>query len=93
MSIIATKNLKKSAVVSEEEVCEYDKALSRRLKELRDERGLKRGWVAKQLGVHYNTLKNWELGRAHPGTGDILALSKIYHVKPEEFFRGLKITS
>lgn len=93
MSRIATKNLKKSSVVSEEEVREYDMALSRRLKELRDERGLKRGWVAKQLGVHYNTLKNWELGRAHPGTSDILALSRIYHVKPEEFFRGLKITS
>ncbi len=75
--------------VPEEEVREYDRALASRLKGIRDERGLKRDWVARRLGVHYNTLKNWELGKAHPGTKEIIALSKIYHVRPEEFFRGL----
>ena len=47
-----------------EQVEEYAKALGRRLRDLRDERGLKRSWVAKQLGVHYNTIKNWDLGTA-----------------------------
>jgi DNA-binding transcriptional regulator YiaG len=75
--------------VSEEEIKRYDSTFAGRMKALRDERGLKRDWVAKQLGVHYNTLKNWELGKAHPGTKEILALSKIYHVNPEEFFKGL----
>lgn len=75
--------------VREDEVLEYDNAFAERMKELRDERGLKRDWVARQLGVHYNTLKNWELGKAHPGTREILALSKIYHVDPGEFFSSL----
>lgn len=75
--------------VREDEVLEYDNAFAERMKVLRDERGLKRDWVARQLGVHYNTLKNWELGKAHPGTREILALSKIYHVDSGEFFSSL----
>jgi DNA-binding transcriptional regulator YiaG len=75
--------------VPEEEVQLYDNAFAEKMKALRDERGLKRDWVARQLGVHYNTLKNWELGKAHPGTRELLALSKTYHVDPEEFFRGI----
>jgi len=75
--------------VSEDAVQEYDMAFAGHLKQLRDERGLKRSWVTQQLGVHYNTLKNWELGKAHPGTRDLLALCKIYHVKPGDFFKGL----
>ena len=54
--------------ISEEEVRKYDSYLSQRMKSLRDDRGLKRDWVARQLGVNYNTIKNWELGKAHPGT-------------------------
>lgn len=38
-----------------EEVEAYAKALGKILRELRDERDLQRRWVAKQLGVHYNT--------------------------------------
>ena len=75
--------------VGDEEIREYDDALASKMKALRDDRGLKRNWVAKQLGVHYNTLKNWELGKAHPGTRELLALSKIYHVNPEDFFKRL----
>lgn len=75
--------------VPDEEVREYNRALAARMKSIRDERGLKRDWVAKRLGVHYNTLKNWELGKAHPGTKEIIALGKIYHVRPDEFFKGI----
>jgi len=75
--------------ISDEEVRKYDDSLASRMKNLRDERGLKRDWVARQLGVHYNTLKNWELGKAHPGTKELLALSRIYHVGPDEFFKKL----
>ena len=83
------KHPESKIAVREDEVLEYDNAFAERMKELRDERGLKRDWVARQLGVHYNTLKNWELGKAHPGTREILALSKIYHVDPGEFFSSL----
>jgi len=56
---------------------------------MREDRGLKRDWVAMKLGIHYNTLKNWELGKSHPGTREVLALCKIYHCKPGEFFKGI----
>jgi len=75
--------------ISDEEVRKYDDSLASRMKNMRDERGLKRDWVARQLGVHYNTLKNWELGKAHPGSRELLALASIYHIQPEEFFKGL----
>jgi len=75
--------------VSAKAVERYDAAFAEKMKTIRDERGLKRDWVARQLGVHYNTLKNWELGKSHPGTRELLALSKIYHVKPGEFFKDI----
>jgi len=86
--LLSTESEKKMNI-SDEEVKKYDSSLATRMKDLRDERGLKRDWVARQLGVHYNTLKNWELGKAHPGTRELLALSRIYHIDPEEFFKGL----
>ena len=86
--LLSTESEKKMNI-SDEEVKKYDSSLATRMKDLRDERGLKRDWVARQLGVHYNTLKNWELGKAHPGTRELLALSRIYHIAPEEFFKGL----
>jgi DNA-binding transcriptional regulator YiaG len=73
--------------ISKEDIQAFDMAFASRLKVLRDERGLKRDWVAKQLGVHYNTLKNWELGKSHPGTRDLLALGQIYHIKPTDFLK------
>ncbi len=75
--------------VSESELKEFNRGLSEKLRLLREERGLKRDWVARRLGVHYNTLKNWELGKSRPGTREILALCKIYHCKPSDIFRGL----
>jgi transcriptional regulator with XRE-family HTH domain len=67
-----------------EQVEEYAKALGRRLRELRDERGLQRKWVAEQLGVHYNSLKYWELGISRPGIKHLLHLAVIYQVPPSE---------
>ena len=78
---------KRKIDVAEEDIQAFDMAFASRLKSVRDERGLKRDWVAKQLGVHYNTLKNWELGKSHPGTRDLLALSRIYHMKPTDFLK------
>lgn len=86
---IALKQSDNVVNVPDGEVEEYNRALAARLKSMRDERGLKRDWVARRLGVHYNTLKNWELGKAHPGTKEIIALSKIYHVRADEFFKGI----
>ena len=74
---------------SNKEVATYKKALAHRLRNLRDERGLKRSWVAKQLGVHYNTIKNWELGTAWPGAKELLHLAKVYNIEPEEFYIGI----
>ena len=46
-------------------VREYELALGRRMKEMREDRGMKRKWVAGQVGIHYVTLMNWELGVVH----------------------------
>lgn len=75
--------------VSESELSDFNRRLSEKLRLLREERGLKRDWVARRIGVHYNTLKNWELGKARPGAREILALCKIYHCKPSDIFNGL----
>jgi DNA-binding transcriptional regulator YiaG len=83
------EDLKKKVVVSDEAVKEFDKSFAIRMKKMREDRGLKRDWVAMKLGIHYNTLKNWELGKSHPGTREVLALCKIYHCKPGEFFKGI----
>ena len=74
-----------------QQVERYEKSLAKRLKDLRDECGLKRRWVADQLGVHYNTIKNWELGKARPGPKEILFLAKVYKVEPDEFYVGVKV--
>jgi DNA-binding transcriptional regulator YiaG len=89
VSTVLSEKQQRKLDVSDQEVLEYDRSLAKRMRSLRDDRGLKRDWVAKQLGVHYNTLKNWELGKAHPGTRELLALSRLYHVEPTDFFRGL----
>lgn len=78
---------KRNIEVPDEDIMAFDMAFANRMKSLRDERGLKRDWVARQLGVHYNTLKNWELGKSHPGTRELLALGQIYHVPPTEFLK------
>lgn len=87
VSTVLKSERKRKIDVAEEDIQAFDMAFASRLKSVRDERGLKRDWVAKQLGVHYNTLKNWELGKSHPGTRDLLALSRIYHMKPTDFLK------
>jgi DNA-binding transcriptional regulator YiaG len=87
VSIVLKSELKRKIEVSQDDILAFDMAFASRMKSLRDERGLKRDWVAKQLGVHYNTVKNWELGKSHPGTRDLIALSSIYHIKPTDFLK------
>lgn len=87
MSTVLAPETEKKVQVSEERVREFDEKFAANLKRMRDERGLKRDWVAKRIGVHYNTLKNWELGKAHPGSKELLELSDIYHCEPIEFFK------
>jgi len=87
VSTVLKSERKRKIDVAEEDIQAFDMAFASRLKSVRDERGLKRDWVAKQMGVHYNTLKNWELGKSHPGTRDLLALSRIYHMKPTDFLK------
>lgn len=87
VSTVLKSERKRKIDVAEEDIQAFDMAFASRLKSVRDERGLKRDWVARQMGVHYNTLKNWELGKSHPGTRDLLALSQIYHMKPTDFLK------
>lgn len=55
-----------------------------RLKELRKEKGLTQQELAKDIGVHYRTLQNWENGKAEIKTdkaqqlADFLGVSLLY---------------
>ena len=80
-------NVKKPTVAQAER---YVTNLGKRMRELRDERGLKRNWVAKQLGVHYNSLKNWELGNSRPGARELLHVARVYEIEVDQFFVGVK---
>ena len=48
------------------------------LADARKAAGLSRDEVAARLGVHYNTLKNWELGATEPKGTVIAALAEMY---------------
>lgn len=51
------------------------------LKELEHTRkaaGLTRGQACEQIGVHYNTMKNWEKGTTEPKATDLVALAELY---------------
>lgn len=48
------------------------------LSKARKDAGLTRAEVCTRLGVHYNTLKNWELGATEPKGTVIAALAEMY---------------
>lgn len=54
--------------------------LVERLKEARNNKGLKQQEVADQLGIKANTVSNWEKGRTEPDIDTFAKLCKIYQV-------------
>jgi transcriptional regulator with XRE-family HTH domain len=60
------------------------KSLSRQLRLLRQERGLRVADVADRLGVTTACVYHWETGRSRPRSGNLSALCKILRVPLRE---------
>lgn len=54
--------------------------LVERLKEARNNKGLKQQEVAEQLGIKANTISNWEKGRTEPDIDTFAKLCQIYEI-------------
>lgn len=54
--------------------------LVERLKEARNNKGLKQQEVADQLGIKANTISNWEKGRTEPDIDTFVKLCQIYQI-------------
>lgn len=54
--------------------------LVERLKEARNNKGLKQQEVADQLGIKANTISNWEKGRTEPDIDTFVTLCRIYQI-------------
>lgn len=54
--------------------------LVERLKEARNNKGLKQQEVADQLGIKANTISNWERGRTEPDIDTFVKLCRIYQI-------------
>ena len=50
----------------------------RGLREAREDAGLSRKQVCEQMEIHYNTIKNWELGVTEPKGTELVALASMY---------------
>jgi putative transcriptional regulator len=57
-----------------------------KIQELRKERGLMQGFVAKQMGISQQLLSDWEKGRTYPRIDKAYKLAKVLGVGIEELY-------
>jgi transcriptional regulator with XRE-family HTH domain len=55
----------------------------KKLRELREEKNLTQGRVAKAVGVHQHYVSSWETGKSKPAMDNIIALAKLFHVSTD----------
>ena len=64
--------------------------LGQRLKEVRQNAGLKQEELAKHLGVSRQSISNWENGRSLPDVGSAVKLSGVYNISLDELLKDEK---
>src|SRR5690625_3735895 len=64
-----------------------DKPISKKLKELREEKGYLQKFVADKIGVRSNTLSGYENGTRSPDPEMILKLAELYDVSNDYLIR------
>lgn len=83
---LIVKALKK--YVNSKEVREEKKAVARSLGEALKENRIRcqmtQEFVAETLGVSRQSVSKWENGSSDPNTSNLIALSKLYKISPEE---------
>ena len=84
--ILIVKALKK--YVNSKEVREEKKAVAKSLGEALKENRIRcqmtQEFVAERLGVSRQSVSKWENGSSDPNTSNLIALSKLYKISPEE---------
>ena len=84
--ILIVKALKK--YVNSQEVREEKKAVAKSLGEALKENRIRcqmtQEFVAETLGVSRQSVSKWENGSSDPNTSNLIALSKLYKISPEE---------
>ena len=84
--ILIVKALKK--YVNSKEVREEKKAVAKSLGEALKENRIRcqmtQEFVAETLGVSRQSVSKWENGASDPNTSNLIALSKLYKISPEE---------
>ena len=84
--ILIVKALKK--YVNSKEVREEKKAVAKSLGEALKENRIRcqmtQEFVAETLGVSRRSVSKWENGSSDPNTSNLIALSKLYKISPEE---------
>ena len=84
--ILIVKALKK--YVNSKEVREKKKAVAKSLGEALKENRIRcqmtQEFVAETLGVSRQSVSKWENGSSDPNTSNLIALSKLYKISPEE---------
>ena len=84
--ILIVKALKK--YVNSKEVREEKKAVAKSLGEALKENRIRcqmtQEFVAETLGVSRQSVSKWENGSGDPNTSNLIALSKLYKISPEE---------
>ena len=61
--------------------------LSENIKKFRLERNLTQERLAAMLGVSAQAVSKWESGQSDPSTTNLLALAKLFGVRPEELLQ------
>ena len=64
------------------------KERGRRIRSLREARGFTLQELAKELGIRYQSLREWEIGRTSPSVDNIGRLSDIFGVHPTWIWTG-----
>jgi len=58
-----------------------------RLDDLIRQRGMSQRYVAKQVGVNENTLRNWIQGRSFPRLDQAVKLAKVFDVDIKQLYK------
>ena len=66
------------------------KSLGEALKEHRIRCKMTQEFVAEHLGVSRQAVSKWENGSSEPSTSNLLALSKLYGISPEELLKQVQ---
>ncbi len=90
--ILAYKALKKylSDPHTKEEKQIIRRNLGEVLKEYRIGCNMTQEFVAETLGVSRQTISKWETGQTEPSTSNLIAVSKLYGIAPEEILRQIR---